>query len=79
MGRIYWLVKAEKLGFLDEFCAALIPYIYDVILYWTSMWDFVPVGLYEEYKARLLDPVESAEHRSIRQMHYEIMPTMTEV
>ncbi|HHU85008.1 MAG TPA: hypothetical protein GXZ23_07580 [Clostridiales bacterium] len=75
----HWLVKAEKLGFLDDFIAALIPYIYDVILYWTSMWDFVPVELYEEYKARLLDPVESAELIAVSdRMHYEIMPTMTE-
>lgn len=74
-----WLVRANKLGFLDDLIDALIPYIYDeVLLYWPSLWDFVPAELYEEYKARLLDPAGSAELiRQCDRMHYEIMPSMT--
>ena len=75
-----WLVRANQLGFLDDLIAALVPYIYEeAVLYWPSLWDFVPSDLYEEYKTRLLDPVESADLiAQCDRMHYEIMPKMTE-
>lgn len=70
-----WLVKAEKLGFLDDIVDNLLPYIYDVLGYWGSMWDFVPTEYYEEMKAKRLDPVESAALiEKSDYMHYKVMP-----
>lgn len=70
-----WLVRANELGFLDEVLNAMIPYVHKVIGYWGSIWDFCPTEYYEELKAKLLDPVESAELiKSSDYMHYEVMP-----
>ena len=70
-----WLVKAEKLGFLDDIVNNLLPYIWDVLGYWGSMWDFVPTEYYEDMKAKRLDPVESAALiEKSDYMHYQIMP-----
>ncbi len=68
------LVEAEQLGFVDALVGELVPQIIDVVRYWQSLWDFIPVEHYEELKAELLDPVECAEliERS-DYMHYEIM------
>ncbi|MDD6527174.1 MAG: hypothetical protein PUF31_05145 [Oscillospiraceae bacterium] len=70
-----WLVKAEKLGFLDDIVNNLLPYIWDVLGYWGSMWDFVPTEYYEDMKAKRLDPVESAALiEKSDYMHYQVMP-----
>lgn len=68
------LLEAEQLGFVDALVGELIPQIIDVVRYWQSLWDFIPVEHYEELKAELLDPVESAELiKRSDYMHYEIM------
>lgn len=74
-----WLLKAQQLGFIDDVLNALVPHIIDTLGYWGSLWDFISVEKYEETKALLLDPVESADliAKSDR-FHYEIYPTMKE-
>ncbi|MGN1194331.1 MAG: hypothetical protein ACI4SB_02505, partial [Acutalibacteraceae bacterium] len=70
-----WLVSAEKLGFLDDVIVNLLPYVWDVLGYWGSIWDFIPTEYYEELKAKRLDPVESADLIAKSDyMHYEVMP-----
>lgn len=56
----HWLVEAEKLGFLDNLIAELVPYILQVLGYWTSIWDFIPLDYFDE-TVKMLDSVESAE------------------
>lgn len=71
---LQYLVEAGLLGFLDELASALVPYCFETIGYWGSLWDFIPVEHYEELKAELLDAQESAaliEKSDF--MHYEIM------
>ena len=74
-----WLVKAQQLGFIDKILEELIPHIFPTLGYWGSLWDFCPTDKYEELKAKLLDPVESADliEKSDR-FHYEILATMGE-
>ncbi len=60
-GQYHWLVEAEQLGFLDGVLKALVPYVWNVLGYWGSIWDFIPNEDYEEVKAMRLDPVENAE------------------
>lgn len=55
----HWIVEAQKLGFLDDFIRELIPYVKQVLGYWVSMWDFVPLDYFDDLVATL-DPVESA-------------------
>lgn len=70
-----WLVRANELGFLDEVLNAMLPYVYEILGYWGSIWDFCPTEYYEELKAKLLDPVESAELiKKSDYMHYKVMP-----
>lgn len=74
-----WLVEAEQLGFLDTLIEALQPYLFEVLGNWGSIWDFVPVELYEELKAEKLDPIANAEIiASSDRFHYEIYPRMAE-
>lgn len=74
-----WLVKAQQLGFLDKVINALIPYVFEIMGFWGSIWDFIPADKYEEVKAQLLDPVESAELiAKCDRFHYEILPKMGE-
>ena len=71
---LQYLVEAGLLGFLDELASALVPYCFETIGYWGSLWDFIPVEYYEALKAELLDSQESAaliEKSDF--MHYEIM------
>ncbi len=71
-----WLVKAHQLGFLDAVINNLVTsYATQIMLYWGSIWDFMPSHKYEEAKAMLLDSEKSAEliARSDR-FHYEILP-----
>ena len=70
-----WLVKAHQLGFLDAVANNLIPYATQVMLYWGSIWDFMPLHKYEEAKKALLNSQDSATliAKSDR-FHYEILP-----
>lgn len=71
---LQYLVEAGLLGFLDELATALVPYVFETIGYWGSLWDFIPVEHYEALKAELLDEelnaglIEKSDF-----MHYEIM------
>lgn len=70
-----WLVRAQATGFLDDILYELIPHLYKYVLYWGSLWDFIPSEYYEELKGRLLDKEASAELIAASdRMHYEIMP-----
>ncbi len=72
---LHWLVEAQQLGFLDKVFNKLVPYLFDVAGYWGSVWDFMPLDIYEEMKEKWLDPVESANIiKNSDYMHYEIMP-----
>lgn len=71
---LQYLVEAGLLGFLDDLATALVPYCFETIGYWGSLWDFIPVEHYETLKAELLDEEESAELIAKSDfMHYEIM------
>lgn len=69
-----WLVRANELGFLDEVLNTLALYARQIIGYWGSIWDFCPTEYYEELKAKLLDPTESAKLiEKSDYMHYSVM------
>ena len=69
-----WLVRAHELGFLDEVLNTITPYARQIIGYWGSIWDFCPTEYYEELKAKLLDPTESAKLiEKSDYMHYSVM------
>lgn len=73
-GKYEWLLEAQQLGFLDEVVKYALPYIYNVVGYWGSIWDFIPLEYYDELKAERLDPVESAAIIEKTDMvHYDIM------
>lgn len=75
-----WLLKSESLGFVDDLLNdTLVPQAHRFLLYWGSLWDFMPSHLYEEAKKQLLDPVVAAGtiEKSDR-FHYEILPSMSE-
>ncbi len=55
-----WLVKANKLGFLDDILNGYAPYALQIIGLWTSIWDFIPAEYYEAMKAKYLDPSRNA-------------------
>ena len=70
----HYLLEAGLLGFLDELASALVPYCFETIGNWCSLWDFIPVEHYEDLKAELLDEEENAgliEKSDF--MHYEVM------
>lgn len=68
------ILEAVKLGFIDELFSELVEECLGHVLYWESFWDFIPLDVYEEYKARHLDPVESAKLiENSDFVHYEIM------
>ena len=74
-----WLLKARQLGFLDQICNKLIPYVLQVIGNWRSIWDFVPVERYEEAKKLRLDPEANAGLiEASDRYHYELQPKVRE-
>ena len=74
-----WLLKANQLGFLDQICDKLIPYVLEVIGNWGSIWDFVPADRYEEAKALRLDTEANAGLIEVSdRYHYEIQPKVRE-
>ncbi len=77
---INWLVRANRLGILDDVCNILVrKYVKKILGNWGSMWDFIPAEYYDELKARFLsekispDLIEKSDY-----YHYEILPTMGE-
>ncbi len=74
-----WLLKAVNLGFVDDILNGVIPYVFETLGYWGSLWDFIPADKYEEIKDKLLDEEKNAEliAKSDR-FHYEILPSMNE-
>lgn len=74
-----WLVKAQQLGFIDNLCEALVPYLQKVLGYWGSIWDFIPSDKYEETKSLLLDSAESAKLiEECDKFHYQVLPSLGE-
>ncbi len=70
-----WLLKARQLGFLDQICNKLIPYVLQVIGNWGSIWDFVPVSDYEAAKKLRLDSeINAGLIETSDRYHYEIQP-----
>ncbi len=71
---LHYIVEAGLLGFLDELASALVPYCFETIGYWGSLWDFIPLEHYEDLKSELLDEelnaglIEKSDF-----MHYEVM------
>ncbi len=68
------ILEAFDFDFIAELYEELVEECLDHIRYWGSFWDFIPMSVYEEYKAIHLDPVKSA--KLIEQsdfVHYEIM------
>lgn len=77
---IDWLVRANRLGFLDAVCNLLVHnYVKQILGYWGSMWDFIPGPYYDELKAKYLNETDNAELiRKSDIFHYEILPNMTQ-
>lgn len=72
-----WLVQAQQLGFLDDIIAALLPYIYELLGNWTSIWDFATTDYYEELKALRLDEKDNAGIIKVSDhFHYEVLPNI---
>ena len=70
----HYLLEAGLLGFLDDLATALVPYCFETIGNWCSLWDFIPVEHYEELKVQLLDEEENAGLIAKSDfMHYEVM------
>ena len=57
---LHWLVSDEWLGGIDGFITQIRAYLFDAIMYWGSLWDFVPSNEYEKLRDLRLDPSESA-------------------
>lgn len=75
----HWLLQAKIFGFLDDIVEELLPYVHELMGYWGSMWDFVPLEYYDDLKAKFFDAEESKD--LIEQsdyMHYEVMPYFAE-
>ncbi len=77
-GEYEWLVEAQQLGFLDDIIRELFPYVYNVIGYWGSIWDFIPSEDYEAVKAMHLDPVENAAIIAKSDYAHQLMDNMHE-
>lgn len=78
---INWLVRANQFGILDPVCNQLVAkYVKQIIGYWGSIWDFIPLENYPELRDRYLDPVLSAPMiEKSDYFHYEILANMTEI
>lgn len=72
------LVEAQQLGFLDAVLENLVPYVLNIIGYWGSIWDFVPLKYYEETKNAMLDPVENANLIAASDAMHALMANMGE-
>lgn len=75
---LHWLVEAQQLGFLDDVLNKLIPYLFEVVGNWGSIWDFCPDDIYEAMKAKWLDPVKNKGLiEKSDYMHYTVMPSFS--
>lgn len=72
------LVEAQQLGFLDALLKNLVPYVIDILGYWGSIWDFMPLKYYEDIKNEMLDPVASAGLIEKSDAMHELMANMGE-
>ena len=71
---LQYIVEAGLLGFLDELASALVPYCFETIGYWGSLWDFIPLEYYDALKEELLDKeINAGLIEKSDFMHYEIM------
>ena len=77
-GEYEWLVEAQQLGFLDDVVEELLPYVYNVIGNFGSIWDFIPDEDYEQIKAMHLDPVTHAGVIAKSDASHEITANMHE-
>lgn len=70
-----WIIKGDRLGFLDPILEELSVYFRKLLLNWGSIWTFIPTQYYEEMKALYLDEKENALLiERIDRFHYEIQP-----
>ncbi len=70
----HYLLEAGLLGFLDDLATALVPYCFETLGNWCSLWDFIPVEHYERLKAELLDEeINAGLIEKSDFMHYEVM------
>lgn len=72
------LVEAQQLGFLDALLKNLVPYVIDILGYWGSIWDFMPLKYYEDVKEEMLDPVENARLIAASDEMHALMANMGE-
>ncbi len=71
-----WLVQNHPLDGIDEIIKGLLPYLYDVLGNWGSIWDFIPYEYYDEVKAQRLDETVNAEMiKKSDYVHYQLMPS----
>lgn len=79
---IDWLMKSHALGFLDDFCHHLAPYLMEVLGKWGSIWDFIPAEHYDEIR-ETIDMPESFLNSEVvaksDRFHNEILPNMSEL
>ncbi len=73
-----WLVKANELGFLDDFIYHLVPYAKQVIGAWGSIWDFIPTNKYEYVKENFAtqELIDSEMMEKSDYFHEEILANM---
>lgn len=79
---IDWLMKAHALGFLDDFCHYLAPYLLKVLGKWGSIWDFIPAEHYSELKESLDVPESFLNSEVVAKsdrFHNEILPNMSKL
>ncbi len=70
-----WLVKAQQLGFLDDFIHYLRPYILDILGTWGSIWDFIPAEYFDEVSTFASEKfLESETYKKSVKFHSEILP-----
>ncbi len=77
---INWLMKAQQVGFLDDFIYYLQPYLMQVLGCWGSMWDFVPLDQYDEVKSTVASEtfLNSDVIKTSDYFHEAIMAKMSE-
>ena len=75
---VNWLVRANQFGILDDVCNILMHrYVRQILGYWGSIWDFIPLEQYDALRDELLDPVESADLIAKSDyFHHTILPNV---
>lgn len=77
----HWLLQAKIFGFLDDIILEILPYAYQLMGYWGSMWDFVPLEYYEDLKVKFFGDEADESAELIAQtdyFHYNIMNSFEE-